>query len=226
MTRERYLTAKQAREFYNRMGRRQDWQRFYEGRAIDALLQHGGFAQATAVFELGCGTGALAEELLSHHLPPQATYTAVDISPVMVSLTRRRLRPFGERVRVFESDGTFDFSRYAERCDRFVAVYVLDLLSPEAIQQVLDQAHAMLDRQGKLCLVTLSEGCTPLSRAVIRLWRGARRISPLLVGGCRPLRLAPCLPPERWRIDVDQTLSAAAVPSEIVVASPTDEAGA
>ncbi len=35
MTHERYLTAEQVRKFYNRMGRRQDWQRFYEGRAIN-----------------------------------------------------------------------------------------------------------------------------------------------------------------------------------------------
>jgi len=218
MMRERYLTAKQAREFYNRMGRRQDWQRFYEGRAIDELLQHGAFDQATAVFELGCGTGALAEELLSHYLPPQASYVGVDISPVMVELSRRRLLPFGERARVFETDGAFEFSRYATRCDRFVAVYVLDLLPPEAIHQLLDQAHTLLDRQGKLCLITLTEGCTPLSRAIIRLWQGGRRISPSLVGGCRPLQILPYLSREHWQIEFDQTVSAAGVPSEIVVA--------
>ncbi len=185
---------------------------------INMLLQHGAFEQARAVFELGCGTGALAEELLSHYLPPQATYTAVDISPVMVELSRRRLLPFGERARVFETDGMLDFSRYTTRCDRFVAVYVLDLLSPEAIRQLLDQACTLLDHQGKLCLVTLTGGCTPLSRAVIRLWQGVRRISPSLVGGCRPLRISPYLSSECWQIECDQTVCAAGVPSEVVVA--------
>ncbi len=219
MTREHYLTAQQARDFYNRMGKRQDWQRFYEGRAIDELLRHGMFDRAAAVFELGCGTGALAEELLRHYLPPQASYVGVDISPVMVELSRQRLTPFGERARVFESEEAFEFSRYATHCDRFVSVYVLDLLSPEAIHQVLDQAYALLNHQGKLCLITLTEGSTPLSWAIISLWRGVRCISPGLVGGCRPLRIPLYLSRERWQIEFDQTVSAAGVPSEIVLAS-------
>jgi len=40
-----YLTTQQARDFYNRMGKRQDWQRVYEGRAIRELLQQGEFAR-------------------------------------------------------------------------------------------------------------------------------------------------------------------------------------
>ena len=32
-----YLTIAQTRNFYNRMGKRQDWQRIYEGRQVKAL---------------------------------------------------------------------------------------------------------------------------------------------------------------------------------------------
>ncbi len=224
MTREHYLTAHQARDFYNHMGKRQDWQRIYEGRAIGELLTHGGFNQASAVFELGCGTGALASEMLGHYLPPQASYVGVDISPVMAELSLQRVAPFGERAHVFQTDGAFDFSRYASHCDRFVAVYVLDLLPPKAIRQVLDQAYALLQPQGKLCLATLTEGSTPLSRAIIGLCQGARRISPRLVGGCRPLRIAPYLSRDRWQIEFDQTVRAAGVPSEVVVASKKEVA--
>ena len=169
MTRKHFLTAQQTRDFYDRMGRRQDWQRLYEGRAIAGLLRHGAFGSARKVFELGCGTGALAKTLLSQHLPAEARYVGVDISPVMVGLAQQRLAPFGERVRVFQSDGTFDFSRYVCRCDRFVAAYVLDLLSPTAICQLLAQAHAILKPNAKLCLISLTEGCTPLSRTVMWL---------------------------------------------------------
>ena len=219
MTRERYLTVHQTRDFYDHVGKRQDWQRVYEGRAVGELLAQGGFNQASSVFELGCGTGALASEMLGHYLPPQASYTGVDISPVMVKLSRQRVAPFGERAHVLQTDGAFDFFRYASRCDRFVAAYVLDLLPPEAIRQVLTQAYALLPPQGKLCLVTLTEGSTPLSRAIIGLCQGARRISPRLVGGCRPLRIASYLSRERWRVEFDQTVRAAGVPSEVLVAS-------
>lgn len=89
---------------------------------------------------------------------------------------------------------------------------------PEAIQRLLGQVHSLLDHQGKLCLITLNEGYTLLSRAIIRLWQGVRCISPSLVGGCRPLQILPYLSREHWQIEFDQTVSAAGVPSEIVVA--------
>ena len=216
---ERYLNVAQARNFYNRMGKRQDWQRIYEGQAIDELLRQGEFTSANAVFELGCGTGALAEKLLSHDLPPEATYVGVDISPVMVKLARQRLAPFGERARVFQTEGKFDFSRYTPACDRFISVYVLDLLPPEAIHHVLDQAYALLQPQGRLGLISLTEGRTPVSRATMVLWQGLWRISPLLVGGCRPLNITPYLLDEQWQINFDRTINTLGVPSEIVLAS-------
>jgi hypothetical protein len=40
------LTREQARSFYNRFGRKQDWQRLYEGPAIRDLLAHGAFENA------------------------------------------------------------------------------------------------------------------------------------------------------------------------------------
>lgn len=220
MNHESYLTPAQARKFYDRMGKRQDWQRIYEGRAITELLNHGEFSKASAVFELGCGTGVLAEKLLGHYLPPEATYIGVDISPVMVALSRARLSTFGDRVKIYQSNGEFDFNQYtSHHCDRFLAVYVLDLLPPDDINQVLEQAHKLLQSQGKLCLVSLTEGCTKVSQAIVSLWKKVKNINPQLVGGCRPLHITPYISKEHWQIEFDKSLSVSGVPSEIVVAS-------
>ena len=40
------LNREQVRSFYDRFGKNQDWQRFYEGPAIRDLLAHGAFEKA------------------------------------------------------------------------------------------------------------------------------------------------------------------------------------
>ena len=51
------LSRQEARAVYDRIGAWQDTQAFYEGPALDALIAHGSFEDARAVFEVGCGTG-------------------------------------------------------------------------------------------------------------------------------------------------------------------------
>ena len=123
------LNAERARAAYDRIGRLQDTQAFYEEAATRRLAEIGGFDQARSVFELGCGTGRFAARLLRNRLPRTARYRTVEISPKMASLARRRLAGCAPRAEVAlidppgrvlpGSDGQFD---------RFVANYVLDLL--------------------------------------------------------------------------------------------------
>ncbi len=65
------LTRDEARAFYDRFGRKQDWQSIYEGRALRDLIRGGAFERARSVLEIGCGTGSFAAELLAHRLPPE-----------------------------------------------------------------------------------------------------------------------------------------------------------
>ncbi len=218
---ERFLSHAEARAFYDRFGRKQDWQRFYEGPALRALWGHADFEHAQAVFELGCGTGAFAAELLREHLPPEATYLGVDVSGTMVALARERLAEFGGRAEVRQTGGGLRFDLPEGSCDRFVATYVLDLLPPGDIRLVLDEARRLLRPAGRLCIVSLGFGCTPASRAVIGIWERLRRGNPARVGGCRPLRVRDYLEPARWRVDHDQVLSAWGLPSAVLVASRT-----
>ena len=212
-----YLSPDEARDFYDRFGERQNWQRWYEGPALRELVRASDFGSAHAVFELGCGPGALAAELLGEHLPEDAAYVAVDISPTMVALARKRLAPFGDRARVLLTDGGLSFDLPDGRFDRFVSAYVLDLLPPEQIAEAFREAHRLLRPGGKICLLGLTEGCTVASRAVVAGWRLARRINPRLVGGCRPLHLIRFAEPQGWRWDSHRVMSVFGVPSEVLV---------
>ena len=212
------LSREQARRLYDRIGARQDTQAFYEDRAIEVLVQHGQFGTAHRVLEFGCGTGRFALRLLSHHLPQNARYRALDLSPTMVCLARERLAPFGSRAEVVLTDGSPPLGEPAASRDRFVSNYVLDLLSEEDIIAVVREAHRILEPEGLLCLSSLSTGTGSPSRFVSRLWSRVHALRPALVGGCRPLELLSWAPAKHWRVRHHAKLAPFAVSSEVLIA--------
>src|SRR5579864_3297925 len=133
MPEDKTLTPAQAQQFYDRMGARQDWNRFYEQAAIDRMIEQGDFANAHRVVEFGCGTGRIAERLLARHLPSDATYVGLDLSATMVNLATERVAPFGRRAQIVRTEGAMILDAPSESADRFFTNYVFDLLSREDI---------------------------------------------------------------------------------------------
>lgn len=219
------LSHAAARRLYDRFGHKQDWQRFYENPALDDLIAHCSFQDAAAVAELGCGTGHLAERLLTDYLVGTATYLAIDISSTMVGLCRRRLARFGDRVCVLLTDGNPRIDEGPESCDRFVSTYVLDLLSPADIEAVIAEAGRLLVPGGLLGLVGLTHGATFPARLVERVWVGVHRVRPSWVGGCRPLSVVRFLD-RGWDIVHRAVVTRFAISSEVVVAAKPVEPAA
>ena len=215
------LSTERARRAYDRIGRLQDTQLFYEHAVTRRLAELGAFEQAQWVIELGCGTGRFAAELLQNRLTGGARYRGVEISPKMASLARRRLAPWGSRAEVVlieppgrvlpGSDGQFD---------RFVACYALDLLARPYARTVLAEAGRLLAPDGLLCLVSLTHGVSRTGRLVSNTWRTIAERRPALLGGCRPIELRMLLEPSMWRIDRREVLTRWGIPSELVIAAP------
>ena len=212
------LKPGEVRQYYDRFGKKQDSQGFYEDKATDALIAHGAFGKAARVLEFGCGTGRLAEKLLTAHLPPAATYTGCDLSSTMVGLARQRLAAFGPRTRIIQSDGAIHFPMQDASADRVVCAYVLDLMSEAHIRVFFLEASRVLDRGGRLCLVSLTEGTTTVSRFVAAVWTSIYRVRAMWVGGCRPIRLTRFLDKDRWRLEFHRVVTAFGIPSEVLVA--------
>jgi ubiquinone/menaquinone biosynthesis C-methylase UbiE len=213
----RYLTVEQARRTYDRIGRIQDLQAIYEHRAVRELLAHADFEHAHAVFELGFGTGALAKRLLEHHLPADCRYVGLELSPHMYRLAERRVRAFGPRVDLQLGDGSLPLPFPSGEFDRFLATYVLDLMSPEHIGRLLDEAQRMLAADGLLCLISLTRGQGAVGRWVDRAWSWLWSKRPALVGGCRALQLSAHLS-EDWLPEHSAVASSAAISSEVLIA--------
>ena len=213
------FSVDQARAFYDRFGRKQDWQRFYEDPAISVLIEHGAFIQAHRVLEFGCGTGRFAEHLLRDILPAECSYLGIDVSRTMVDIARPRLQRWSDRAEVRLSDGSARLDEADRTVDRFVSNYVFDLLDAAQIASVLTQAHRVLVPEGSLCLVSLTHGCGPFSRLVSRMWQQIYSFSPALVGGCRPLNLTEILA-SQWRVQYHDMVGRLGLTSQVIVASP------
>jgi ubiquinone/menaquinone biosynthesis C-methylase UbiE len=212
----RTLSHEEARRFYDRLGSVQDWQWPFEQPAREAMVEHLDLDRATAVFELGCGTGRFARDLLERKLPLAARYLAVDASDTMLRLARGALARFGERVEVRASSGELRFGVRDAGCDRFVSTYVLDLFSEADIAAALAEAHRMLAPGGLLGLVSLTHGDTPLARRLERVWLA---LNPAHTGGCRPLSLLEHLPPGDWAPRHHEVVTRLGISSEVLVAA-------
>lgn len=212
------FSREDAKRFYDRFGRRQDRQDFYEDAALAALIQHGDFSAAQSVFELGCGTGRLAARLLAEDLPSSAHYIACDISETMVHLAEKNLAPWPDRSAVHLGGHRRALSSYNGLFDRFVAAYVFDLLSPEEIAETLVAAHSSLQKGGLLCTAGLTYGIDGFSTATSKLWGLLRKIRPALVGGCRPIAVTDFILGTEWRILHREVVVSNAIPSEVLIA--------
>jgi ubiquinone/menaquinone biosynthesis C-methylase UbiE len=218
MTTTPLLSHEQAARFYDRLGVGLDTQAFYEAAALRELVEHFDMKACRAVVEFGCGTGRLAAELLEIYLAPEATYLGLDVSATMVGLTKRRLNHWGARVDVRQCDGAPRIEAADGAFDRFISTYVLDLLSDDEIRGVLGEAHRVLKPDGLLGLASLTSGPTPTSRLVSTVWRRLHRISPWLVGGCRPIELSTFVSNSDWTIAYSNVVVRFGIPSEIIIA--------
>lgn len=216
----RHLSHAQARRVYDRIGGLLDTQAVYEDAAIDALVRASSFESARSVLELGCGTGRFAERLLADHLPDDARYLGVDVSPRMVSLSRRRLARFGPRAEVQRTDGSIGVGAPAAAFDRVVSTYVCDLLSETDVEALVAEAGRLLRDGGRLCLVSATHGTRRRERALMGLFDRVCAVSPGLVGGCRPIELMDHVREDRFRILHREVVSRFWICSEILVAEP------
>ncbi len=222
MLRSSYLSPEQAAAVYDRVGRWQDTQGFYERPAIDALVKAGRFEQADHVLEIGCGTGSLAARLLADVLPATASYTGLDVSPRMVQICSSRLEPWVDRAHAERVDGDSSWPFPVGGADRVVAAYVLDLLAPAALAGFFAEAARVLRPGGLVAVSSLTPGHTTATRIISRVWTGVWRLSPHLTGGCRPIDASAALQ-DRWNVEQLEVLSRYGISSQVLVARRAPE---
>jgi ubiquinone/menaquinone biosynthesis C-methylase UbiE len=207
-----------AKKLYDRIGSLQETQSFYENPATDELLEHSRLGDATAIVEFGCGTGALAERMIRKRLPGHAIYQGVDVSSTMVGLASDRLRRWADRTKVSLSDGSPCVDAPDGTFDRFLSTYVFDLLSEEDMRALVAEAHRVLKPSGLACIASATRGESLASKLVMGAMDRVHSLDPRLVGGCRPVHLAPLFAAPDWNLVHRGVVSVFGITSEIVVA--------
>jgi ubiquinone/menaquinone biosynthesis C-methylase UbiE len=214
----RVLEKDDVRAFYDRFGKKQDSQAFYEDPVVEEMIRHADFGTAEVVVEFGCGTGRFAERLLSSHLPENARYWGCDLSATMVALAQDRTRAHGTRAQVVKTDGGLSLPLPAGGADRFVSSFVLDILPEEEIDGIIEEARRILRGGGLICLVSLTEAIGPFSGLVMSVWKRLHSFRPSLVGGCRPIQLSGRFDSPDWEIVHQRKMATYGISAEALVA--------
>ena len=213
------LSLNQARSVYDRIGRAQDWQAFYEDATTAQLVASAALGPGQTIFEFGCGTGRLAARLLGT-LPPDVTYIGVDISPVMINLATRRLADWAQRATVVLVDGSLPLPADEGCADRVLSTFVFDLLDADYARAVLDDLRRILTSDGLICLASLTRGDRLLERAISGTWTRLWRLAPQLLGGCRPIGVSALLGHD-WQVEHHSRVHRWGLVTDVVIATPS-----
>jgi hypothetical protein len=93
-------------------------------------------------------------------------------------------------------------------------------LSREARRDALDDARRALAPGGLLCVTGLTPADGGLPSWVSRAWKRVWMRWPVLVGGCRPIRVTDALDPAAWDVRHHRVVTAWGITSEAVIATP------
>jgi ubiquinone/menaquinone biosynthesis C-methylase UbiE len=195
----------------------------YEKGSLKRALEIANPRRNSVVLEAGFGTGKTVLELAKKVTNEGGVY-AVDVSRKMTNSTRRVLHrcSLTDRVSLVLAD--------AERTpfhdaifDLVFSSYMLDLIDTAAIPRVLMEFKRLLKPGGRLVLAGLSRGSEWYNN--MKLYEWVYRRSPSLLGGCRPVLLAPYLQQLGFK-DVKREYMRAGhlMPTEIVWANKNGQA--
>lgn len=206
------LSAPAAQKFYDRIGHRYDWFEFYEAHAKEHARMALDLTPGLSLLNVGVGTGKELAHLLDA-ITPGGTGYGLDISPVMLGLTRERT---SAPVCLADARNL----PYAEHSfDRLYAGYVLDLLPYLDLIGAISGFHRVLKPTGRMVILALSEGVDRPSKVLISAWKGIFALNPAMCGGCRPLQLFDLVQEAGFENIEGEVIVQFGVPSELIVAT-------
>jgi len=203
---------------YDRIGPRYDWFAALEGRAKALALEHLDLAPGMRVLDVGVGTGR--EHLhIQERITPGGLAFGLDLSRVMLKLCRQR-----SGAPLCQADAR-RLPYPTGRFDRLYAAYVLDIIPFGDLAGTLDEFRRVLTPGGCLVAISMTEGTSLPSRAIMGAWKTAYRLSPYTCAGCRPLRLAHMVEAVGMDVQYQAVVTQLGLPSEVIAARKSQDKG-
>jgi len=199
-------------QFYDRVGSLYDWAERFEGNAKSMAFDRLMVSRGDRVLNVGAGTG-IDHAKLTRQVGSTGVVVALDLSPVMLRLVRERT---GQPV--VRAD-----ARSLPFCDQsfddLFCSYVLDLIAGSDLLEALREFHRVLRPDGRIAVITMTEGITMVSKGLIAMWNHLYRVSPIACGGCRPVRLSPLMGSAGFHGVTRDVVVEAGFPSQIIIAT-------
>lgn len=205
-------SAADVQRFYDRVGSLYDWAERFEGRAKAIALDRFTIGRGQRVLNVGSGTG-IDHQALARHVGSTGMAIAVDMSAVMLDLVRQRT---GQPV--IRADAR-ELPFLDQTFDGIFCSYVLDLIPTADLGATVREFHRVVKPDGRIALLTLTEGVTPLSKALVALWKGVYAVSPIACGGCRPVELVPLVRQAGFHQVTREVVVEAGFPSQVIFAT-------
>jgi ubiquinone/menaquinone biosynthesis C-methylase UbiE len=189
------------------------WAWLTESRAVERALEAAGLQSGESVLEVGVGTGEFFSRLSA--AAKDGRCVGVDLSAGMLHRARHRLGADRRRELLCRGDAC-QLPFPAATFDVILSCYMLDLLSEADIQRALGEFFRVTKPQGRLVVTVMARQ----ARAFDAIWMWSYRHAPVLVGGCRPVTLAPALGATGWRVELVEKISQSGFRSELILARP------
>ena len=208
------LTISEVQDAYSRLAPLYGvWEVLTEGRARKLALELANARSGEAILEVAVGPGLALESL--RRANPAGLTVGIDLTPAMLQRTRRRFRRRSlASPALLQADARF-LPFTDARFDLVFSSYLLDLFSLPDIEKALPEMRRVLRPSGRLILVHLRRESSWFDR----IWGLFYGMVPMLLGGCRPIRVAPYLPAAGFTIVEAHRIVQWGIPAEVILAN-------
>lgn len=194
------------------------WAFATESKARKRALALARVQDGETILEVAAGTGLLFEQILQRN--PRGRNIGIDLSEGMLAKARSRARKHAEAEYELRLGSALDLPVASDSIDLLINTYMFDLLSEEDMATALHEFARVLRPGGRIVLVNMAHGRTPMSR----LYERISRRSPRTLGGCRGVDVAHVLPHHGFAVDKTEYHQQCLFPSEIVTARKAERA--
>jgi len=188
------------------------WAWLTEGEARTRCLELAAIRDGEDVLEVGVGTGLAFVKILEAN--PSGRNEGVDLTSAMLMRAERRAARSGHEGYRLRIGDAYDLPYPDDSFDVVVNHYMFDLLPQRDFVTVLAEFRRVLRPGGRLALVNMTHG----KHWYNSIWNLLYRMSPALLGGCRPVSLLPALRQCGFRETTREHVSQFSFPSEVIFA--------
>lgn len=186
------------------------WGRLTETRARARALEIADIKDGQDILEVAVGTGLAFYEIARRN--PNGTNIGIDLSNGMLSEARKRLKSLAHTNYSLGIGTAFQLEMEDESIDTLVNSYMFDLIPHAGVEDILLEFKRVLRPGGRLILVNMTEAEQPAAN----IYKFIYRISPGLIGGCRPVSLSRALEKAGFKMDVREYHQQMLFPSEVI----------